>query len=248
MSKILLCAHLADSIFFVFYLKVIYMLNFKLLIWDFDGVIVDSEKVWLKNRVEFFHKHLGVDWDFDYVNFHFGGTSDSTKKIILDKMGYKTDDKFWDDVLKIDVATMDRDGLEVFDGALDILTRTDIKQCIATGGIRTKTLHKIKVAGIQKFIKPENVFTIDNVSRGKPEPDLFLYAAEKMGEQPQYCVVIEDSLAGMTAGLRAGMTVIAFLGSKMYQNNVYIDKVKKLGVHYICFDMNEVKHILFDKD
>lgn len=248
MSKILLCAHLADSIFFVFYLKVIYMLNFKLLIWDFDGVIVDSEKVWLKNRVEFFHKHLGVDWDFDYVNLHFGGTSDSTKKIILDKMGYKTDDKFWDDVLKIDVATMDRDGLEVFDGALDILTRTDIKQCIATGGIRTKTLHKIKVAGIQKFIKPENVFTIDNVSRGKPEPDLFLYAAEKMGEQPQNCVVIEDSLAGMTAGLRAGMTVIAFLGSKMYQNNAYIDKVKKLGVHYICFDMNEVKHILFDKD
>ena len=248
MGEILLWAHLADSKKFAFYLKVYFMLNFKLLIWDFDGVIVDSEKVWLKNRVDFFHQHLGVDWDFEFVNLNFGGTSDSTKKIILDKMGYKTNDRFWNDVLKLDVATMDKHGLEVFDGALDILTRTNIKQCIATGGVRTKTLHKIKVAGIQKFIKPENVFTIDNVSRGKPEPDLFLYAAEKMGELPQNCVVIEDSLAGMTAGLRAGMTVIAFLGSQMYQNKTYIEKVKKIGVSYICFDMSEVKHILFDKD
>ena len=172
--------------------------NFKLLIWDFDGVIADSEKVWLKNRQLYFKDRLGLDLSFDEINSYFGGTSDSTKKIILQKMGYETDDKFWADVLDIDLKSMDTEGLDLFDGVLDILKKKNFKQCIATGGIRSKTIHKIDVIDIRGLIPDEHIFTVDCVKRGKPEPDLFLYAADKMGEKPQDCLVIEDSIAGIT--------------------------------------------------
>ena len=59
--------------------------KYKLIIWDFDGVIADSEKVWLKNRQIFFKERLGLDFSFEQINQYFGGTSDSTKKIILDR-------------------------------------------------------------------------------------------------------------------------------------------------------------------
>lgn len=221
--------------------------NFKLLIWDFDGVIADSEKVWLKNRQLYFKDRLGLDLSFDEINSYFGGTSDSTKKIILQKMGYETDDKFWADVLDIDLKSMDTEGLDLFDGVLDILKNKNFKQCIATGGIRSKTIHKIDVIGIRGLIPDEHIFTVDCVKRGKPEPDLFLYAAEKMGEKPQDCLVIEDSIAGMTAAIRAKMSVVAFLGSEIYQHQAYIDKVKALGIQNIFYSMNELKQFLFDK-
>lgn len=221
--------------------------NFKLLIWDFDGVIADSEKVWLKNRQVYFKDRLGLDLSFDEINSYFGGTSDSTKKIILQKMGYETDDKFWADVLDIDLKSMDTEGLDLFDGVLDILKKKNFKQCIATGGIRSKTIHKIDVIDIRGLIPDEHIFTVDCVKRGKPEPDLFLYAADKMGEKPQDCLVIEDSIAGMTAAIRAKMSVVAFLGSEIYQHQAYIDKVKALGIQNIFYSMDELKQFLFDK-
>ena len=82
------------------------------------------------------------------------------------------------------------------------------------------------------------------VSKGKPEPDIFLLAAKQMNEKVENCIVVEDSIAGMTAAKKAGMDVVAFLGCEMYQNDEYVNKVKSLGVKHICFSMKEVEAIL----
>ena len=82
------------------------------------------------------------------------------------------------------------------------------------------------------------------VEHGKPEPDLFLYAAKQMGENPENCIVIEDSIAGMTAAQKAGMDVIAFLGCEMYHNDNYLQRVKKLGIQNICYTMQEVEKLI----
>ena len=65
-----------------------------------------------------------------------------------------------------------------------------------------------------------------------------------MGEKPENCVVIEDSIVGLQAGLNAGMDVIAFLGSKMYQNDKYLKQVKDLGIKNIFYNMRDVKEFL----
>ena len=223
----------------------------KLIIWDFDGVIADSEKIWLKNRMAYFNDHLGVNWDFDTVNKYFGGMADKTKRQVLEKLGFQTDDKFWKEILEIDVAYMKKFGIEKISGVDNILQDQTLKQCVATGGTKYKTKFKTDIIGLNKYISDEKVFTVDLVEKGKPEPDLFLYAAKQMGEKPEQCLVIEDSIAGMTAGLKAGMKVAAFLGSEIYQNQAYIDKVKSLGIENIFYNMRDLYDFIkltFDKN
>lgn len=218
----------------------------KLVIWDFDGVIADSEKIWIKNRQESLNKKFNLNWSFQTTNKYIGGMSDKSKRKVLDEMGYITDDKFWEEQLKIDIDVMNRDGLEVTPYVEDIIKKLP-KQCIATGGVKNKTITKLKAVGFwQKYFNDKNLFTFDMVKNGKPEPDLFILAAKSMDEKPEDCIVVEDSIVGMIAAQRANMDLIAFLGSKMYQNNDYIESVKKLGVKNVYFDMREVEKVLVD--
>ena len=221
-------------------------MNKNLIIWDFDGVIADSEKVWLLNRQKSLNEQFNLNWDFKTTNKYLGGMSDKTKKHVLEKIGIITDEAFWQKQMELDLLSMEQNGLEITPYIEDIIN-TDIKQCIATGGIFTKTVKKLEVIGFwKKYFDESNLFTVDMVKHGKPEPDLFLFAADKMGEKPENCIVIEDSIAGIKAAQNAGIDVIAFLGSEMYQNNDYLMEVKKCGVENIFFDMRDVKKFLFD--
>ncbi len=216
----------------------------KLIIWDFDGVIADTEKLWLKNRQILMKEALGIDWDWETVNHYLRGTGDKTKRDVLNSLGIETNDDFWDKSIEMDMETMRTKGFELTDGIEDIFKMKNIKQCIATGGVKSKTMHKIEIAGIRKYFPDNHVFTVDMVEHGKPEPDLFLLAAKEMGEKPEDCVVIEDSIAGLTAALKAGCLPIAFLAGDLSGNNNHLIKVKNLGVPYITHNMEEVKKII----
>jgi len=215
-----------------------------LIIWDFDGVIADSEKVWLINRQKSLNEQFKLNWDFKTTNKYLGGMSDKTKKHVLEKIGIITDDAFWKKQMELDLLSMEQNGLEITPFVEDII-KMNIKQCIATGGVLDKTIKKLEVIGFwKKYFDEANLFTVDMVKHGKPEPDLFLFAADKMGEKPENCIIIEDSLAGMKAAQKAKIDVIAFLGSEMYQNDEYLQEVKKCGVKNIFFDMRDIKRFL----
>ena len=216
----------------------------KLIIWDFDGVMADTEKLWIENRRLRVNKVFGLNWDFETTNHHLGGMSDKTKRMNLDKIGLKTDDKFWVDSLAMDMKIM-AEGFPPTEGVEEILQNKNILHCIATGGILSKSIEKLKTIGFwNKYISQKNLFTADMVEHGKPEPELFLLAAKNMGVEPKDCVVIEDSLAGMTAGLRAGMCVVAFVGCEMNKSPQYIEKIKNLGVKHIFENMQQFKEFL----
>ena len=217
----------------------------KLIIWDFDGVMADTEKLWIENRRLMVNKVFGLNWDFETTNHYLGGMSDKTKRMNLDKIGLKTDDKFWVDSLAMDMKIM-AEGFPPVEGVEEILQSKDFLHCVATGGILSKSIEKLKTIGFwNKYISQKNLFTADMVEHGKPEPELFLLAAQNMGVSPQDCVVIEDSLAGMTAGLRAGMCVVAFVGCEMNKSPQYIEKIKNLGVKHIFETMQQFKDFLY---
>jgi HAD superfamily hydrolase (TIGR01509 family) len=211
-----------------------------LLIWDFDGVIADTEKLWLKNRQILLKEALGIDWDWETVNKHLRGTGDKTKRDVLDKLGIKTDDLFWEKSIEMDMNTMKNEGF-VLTPYIEDIFKMPIKQCIATGGVRSKTAYKIEIAGIASYFPQNRIFTVDMVKHGKPEPDLFLLAAKSMGAEPQACVVIEDSLAGLTAALKAGMHPIAFLGGDLADNEKHFQNIKNLGISDIYHDMRDIQ-------
>lgn len=216
----------------------------KLIIWDFDGVIADTEKLWLANRQKLLNEEFHLSWSFDETNKHLGGMSDKTKREILDNLNIKTNQQFWDKALAMDIATMEQ-GFGLTPHIEDIFNLKQFEQCIATGGIMSKTLKKLQISGAEKYFTKDRVFTVDMVNKGKPAPDLFLLAAEKMGFLPEECLIIEDSLVGLQAGLSAQMTTVAFIGCEMNNNPTYVQAIKNLGIKHIFADMISFRKFLF---
>ncbi len=213
----------------------------KLIIWDFDGVIADTEKLWIENRLYFLRRDYGVDWDFNKAYKHIGGISERDKEKNLKELGLDIKNSFWQDSNQRDYDTLTQVTLTPF--IEDIFQLKEFDQCIATGGIMERTARKIRQTKVDKYIDKSCVFTADMVERGKPEPDLFLLAAEKMGYNPQDAIVVEDSTVGVVAAQKAGMKVIAFV---KYNTPEVKKMVEDLHPDFMVDDMREVKKILLD--
>lgn len=211
----------------------------KLIIWDFDGVISDSEELWIKIWQNLVNEKFGLNWDFETADKFFGGLAPKTKIANMAKIGITIDDAFLLEVKereKVDIATK----LFATPGVEEILKNIKIPYCLATGGFLQKTEAKLEALNFKKYFPDNHIFTAEQVKHGKPEPDLFLFAAEKMGVTANQCIVIEDSLAGLTAAIKAKMLPIAFVGSKMNNKPEYIQKVKNLGVELIFDNMKDL--------
>jgi HAD superfamily hydrolase (TIGR01509 family) len=91
---------------------------------------------------------------------------------------------------------------------LDSLAR---EVCVASSGTPERLHHALSLVGLFERFDPQ-IFSASMVARGKPAPDLFLYAADRMGVRPQRCVVVEDSLPGVAAATAARMIAIGFTG------------------------------------
>ncbi len=212
----------------------------KLIIWDFDGVIADTEKLWVINRMEVLNQSYGTNWSLIDTFKNIGGMSDNDKKVVFAKLGINIDDAFWKKVWAMDAKKYE-EGFVLTDGLEDIFNNKNFEQCIATGGIKNKTKLKIESVGIRKYFPEEKVFTVDMVKVGKPEPDLFLLAAKSMGYEPKDCIVVEDSLAGLRAAISAKMTPVAFI---QYSNDYYKEEIKKMPVEHVFDNMKDVNEFL----
>lgn len=213
----------------------------KLIIWDFDGVIADTEKLWIENRLYFLQRDYGVDWDFNKAYKYIGGISEKDKEKNLKNLGFDIKSDFWQQSLQRDYDTLPQVKLTPF--IEDIFNLKEFDQCIATGGLMDRTLKKVRQTGADKYFDENRIFTAEMVKNGKPEPDLFLYAAQKMGYNPQDAIVIEDSTVGVMAAQRAGIKVVAF--SKYNTPEVKV-MVEELRPDFIVDDMREAKKILLD--
>ena len=103
-------------------------MNKKLLIWDFDGVIADTEKLWLYNRMLTINETFHLNWTEETVHEKLLGMSDKTKREVLNGLGLVTDDAFWDKNKKMDYDVMLSKGFEATDGVLDVFKIKDIKE------------------------------------------------------------------------------------------------------------------------
>lgn len=219
----------------------------KLIIWDFDGVIADTEKLWLDVELDVFNRHLGLNWDFDTINRLLAGQAFSRQLEVLADMGIFPTLEAIQEIGVRCYEIIDK-GFDRAAGIDDILALKGYQHAMGTGGDLRETLAKVEAVGLEKVFTPDNIITIDYVQRGKPAPDTFLLAAKLMGFEPKDCIVIEDSVAGLKAAIAAGMEPICYAGSEMYKNNQeHWDTVRALGVKHIFKDMYELKDYLEKK-
>lgn len=186
------------------------MADFDLVIFDFDGVIVDSEVISAQMLIAEL-KHYDVHVDGAYVARHFLGRSyPVVLQQIRDEFGVVLPEGFEADYRARLLAAFE-EKLTAMPGIKAVLDGIRTPYCVATSSSPVRLKSSLEMVGLTAFFEGRSN-TASEVARGKPAPDLFLYVAKRFGVEPSRCLVIEDSLAGVRAGLSAGMTVWRFVG------------------------------------
>lgn len=206
------------------------MQNVELVIFDMDGLILDTESLYLKYGLEIFN-----DLGYEITEKIFLGTvglnDESTNAYYSEFFGrnfnYKSISKKIDERL---LETSRNKMIEVKKGffeLIDYLEKNNVKRVVATSSDRKKAEFMLKNADlINKF---DFLICGDEVTNGKPDPEIFLKAAEKLNVEPKNTMVLEDSYNGLRAAKSAGM--IPVMIPDLLEINNEIEKIIYKSVH-----------------
>lgn len=187
-----------------------------LVIFDCDGVLVDTER--LSNRI--LSKILtdsGLPVTYEACRRRFVGKSMKSVKMEVEaELGRALPDDWLaaERAETLAVLAKETEAVPGVRAEINRLRDRGLAHCVASSGSIEKMHTTLGCAGLLPLLQ-HVLFTADMVANGKPAPDLFLHAAAEMGHAPEACVVIEDSLPGVKAGIAAGMLVLGYAGDPM---------------------------------
>lgn len=192
------------------------MAKIDLVIFDCDGVIADSETISADVLLDQLAE-LGLVLTSSDVRRNFLGRSFSTvAQIIRDYHSLPLPDDFEAEYRRRLLERFETE-LKPTPGFIEMYSTLKHPSCVATSSSPPRVKRTLQLIGVDKQFG-ENVFTASQVARGKPAPDLFLFAAEKMNTAPANTLVVEDSLPGIAATRQAKMHVLGFRGGAHLQN------------------------------
>jgi HAD superfamily hydrolase (TIGR01509 family) len=212
-----------------------------LIIFDCDGVLVDSEVISCRAHAETLTRH-GYPITADQVLTRFLGVSDrEARQTIEAELGRKLPDDF--------ESQMKQAALQHYAGDLrhipyinEAIAAIALPKCVASSGTHEKIRHGLTCAGLFDLLAP-HIFSATQVKRGKPAPDLFLFAANRMQASPARCLVIEDSIPGITGALAADMTVLGFHGGSHCRPG-YGETLRAAGAMMTFDDMRQLPGLI----
>jgi HAD superfamily hydrolase (TIGR01509 family) len=181
-----------------------------LVIFDCDGVLIDSETITCRVQAERLAAHGFAITTEDIIR-RFTGMRDREMYAILEHEHGRTLPDDYDAATKALIAEAYRCELRALPGVAAALDAIALPVCVASSSNPQKLRFGLELTGLYPRFAP-HLFSAAQVGRGKPAPDLFLFAAAAMGAAPADCLVIEDSVAGVQAARAAGMTAFGFCG------------------------------------
>ncbi|HEX3598411.1 MAG TPA: HAD family hydrolase [Polyangiaceae bacterium] len=211
------------------------MARFDLVIFDCDGVLVDSEE--LANRVfaELLNE-LGANVTLETMFERFVGHSMADCLVTVEELLGRAPPSDLVETLRRRTSAILTERLEPVPGITAVLDSLSIPYCVASSGDHDKMRTTLGITGLLSRFEGR-LFSATEVPRGKPAPDVFLYAARQMGVAPARAAVVEDSPVGVQAGLAAGMTVFG------YAARTPTERLRKAGAT-VFGDMSELVRLL----
>ncbi len=208
----------------------------ELVIFDCDGVLVDSERISNQVLLEMFDA-LGLRLSLADMFEHFVGHSlAQVFEILSSRFGVTVPPTFGEELhRRMDVAMAQE--LKTVPGVLEVLDALPIPACVASNGTHQKMRSTLGTTGLLPRFEGK-LFSATDVSRGKPHPDLFLHAAKHFGVKPSSCAVVEDTPTGVAAGVAAGMNVYG------YAALTPAERLTLAGAHRVFADMRELPSLL----
>lgn len=178
------------------------------IIFDCDGVLVDSEVIGIRLLLEMTAPY-GVDMKEEDAVLEFAGRR---LKEVIDMLQTRTGQTFPDDLeqrFRERSFEVFQEEVEPVEGIRALLDSLTIPFCVASSGPVDKIRLNLTLTGLIGYFE-DRIFSAYDIESWKPDPGIFLHAAREMGFPPERCVVIEDSKAGITAGVRGGFTVFGY--------------------------------------
>jgi HAD superfamily hydrolase (TIGR01509 family) len=212
-----------------------------LVIFDCDGVLVDSEVISCRAHAEILTRH-GYPITPEQMLERFLGVSDrEARQTIETEICRKLPDDF-EAQMKQAALRRYADDLPTIPHVGAAIAAIGLPKCVASSGTPDKIRHGLTCAGLYDLLAP-SIFSASQVERGKPAPDLFLFAAAQMRTAPARCIVIEDSIPGITGALAAGMTVLGFHGGSHCRPD-YDETLRAAGAALTFDDMRQLPDLI----
>jgi len=209
-----------------------------LVIFDCDGVLVDSERVANEVFARVLEEVCGLQFTLDDMFDTFVGHSrlqclQKIEAMIGESPPAELDRRYQQDINQALASSV-----EAIDGIKIVLDRLSLPYCVASSGSHDKMQMTLGKTGLIDFFEG-NIFSTSEVERGKPHPDIYLHAAATMGApDPARCLVIEDSPIGVTGALAAGMRVFGFAELMPAQ------RLRAAGAHHVFDRMLELPDLI----
>jgi HAD superfamily hydrolase (TIGR01509 family) len=209
----------------------------KAVIFDMDGVIVDSEELSAKATYLLFQEK-GIKVNEKRRPEFVGRTLKYILKTLSEELKTELDiDEMIKERERI-YRNISKDILQIFPGVKELveaLIKNDFKLAVASSGTMDKLSFNLEEAGLEDSIKVR--ICANDVNEGKPDPEIYLKAAEQLGVKPEECVVIEDSYNGVKAAKAAGAKCIAvthtFQKSKLKEADVIVNSLEEIDISMI---------------
>ena len=204
----------------------------ELVIFDCDGVLVDTERIAVKIDVQVFATFGWIMTEQDVIERFVGQTDDYMTAQIEAFLG-RALPKDWADEFTPLYREAFAAGLTPVAGVVEALDRLAVATCVASNGSHEKMRYTLGLTGLYDRFAGR-IFSVGEVARGKPAPDLFLHAAQTMGVDPVACAVVEDSRYGVEAARAAGMLALGYAGglaaveSLRGPNTIVFDDMREL--------------------
>jgi len=213
----------------------------ELIIFDCDGVLVDSELIANKLLAEHLTKHGFPITDEESRNRFIGYSMDKIIKEVRAE-GVNLPDEFESFLKQADHAAFTSE-LKAVSGVADTLSQLPHLKCVASSGAPVKIEKNLALTGLIDYFEPNHLFSAHMVKNSKPAPDLFLHSANYFSVDPKNCLVIEDTALGIQAGLAAGMSVFGFVGGS-HCDDAYVALIEKTGIRTIFNRMRQLPTLI----
>lgn len=213
-------------------------MKYKCIIFDCDGVLVDSEPIAHQVIVELANSY-GANLTYEEAHDRFAGTFLSHVIAEIEKLiGKKIPDNFESEYRRISFDRFKK-FIQPIEGVKQLLKKLNAPICVASNGPLNKMELTLSTTNLISHFNG-NLFSAYQVNAWKPNPTLFLHAAKNMGYSPTDCLVIEDSLSGVKAAISGGFDVVA-LGNKKNRK-----ELETVGAR-VFFSINEIEKYLFNR-
>ena len=214
----------------------------KNIIFDFDGVLVDSEILVAKAFAKYM-QNFDIHIDEKEFASLAGKKTVQVIDILSKKYSIKDQQKFFTDIIDIS-SNIYKNELTTVKGAYDFVSNLKVNIFIGSNSMKERIIEGLQRVKLNKYFKPEQVYSFDLVDKPKPDPDIYFKAIEDNSLNKNQTIIIEDSAVGVMAGVSAGVKVIGLTAGGHWHENRDEKELLDAGAFVVTNNFNKISKLI----